>query len=206
VSNNIQYFGDNNKKPLVVVIENFYSEEELKLIWRELKFLTNQNKLLPGAITGSAKDEFGNKKTNWGLFLDAVYANRNISDILTLNRKLFNEDFVSNLIKLNPIFRILETCNNDTTLLSYYQNGDNYFSHTDLSALTSLYYFFKEPKKFVGGDLIFNDFNLKITPKNNMLIIFPGCYRHEVTKVEMDNNDFDSSGRYCLSQFLNYGP
>ena len=40
-----------------VIIDNFYNEEELKLIWQELDFYTHPNKLVPakdyGGIVGS---------------------------------------------------------------------------------------------------------------------------------------------------------
>jgi len=186
----------------VAIINDFYSEKELKLIWRELNFLTN--KFLPGKLTGSATNDKGEVKSNSGIFLDDVYNNRDISDILTINRKIFDKKITSELIKVNPIFRIICSCNSDTTLISYYKDEDSYFCHSDQAAMTILSYFFNEPQKFSGGELIFSDFNLKITPKNNMVIIFPGCYRHEVLKISLKTKEVDNYGRYCMSQFLNF--
>jgi hypothetical protein len=200
----IQYFGNSYKNPLVAIVENFYSEEELQLIWRELEFLNNKNKFLPGHLTNSDVSIEGKIKSNVGLFLDSTYLNRNISDILTLNRKIFDPDLVCPLIELNPIFRHIEKCNIDSTLLSYYENDDSYFQHCDSAPLTALTFFFKEPKSFLGGDLLIPEFNLKIVPKNNMLVIFPGCYMHEVTKVTMEKNSPNGNGRYSMTQFLNY--
>ena len=40
-----------NPFPLMV-IENFYNEEELKLIWQELDFYTHPNKLVPARDYG----------------------------------------------------------------------------------------------------------------------------------------------------------
>ena len=184
-----------------VIIDNFYSEDELKLIWRELDFLTD--KFLPGKLTQSTFNDKGESKSNSGIFLDQVYSNRNFSNILKINRKIYNQNITSELIGMNPIFRVLLSCNFDTSLLSYYENGDSYHSHTDSSSMTVLSYFHKEPQKFSGGELILNDFDLKILPKNNRIIMFPGCYSHEVLEVSLDNKS-GNYGRYSMTQFLNY--
>ena len=54
--------------------------------------------------TGTAISEHGGEKVNSGLFLDNVYEDRNISDILRINRKIFNPDILDELIKFNSIF------------------------------------------------------------------------------------------------------
>lgn len=68
-----------------------YDEKELELIWEELYFLTKPNKLLTPDKFGAAYDGDGNYVTkSHAVELDTVYLNRNISNILSLNRKLFN--------------------------------------------------------------------------------------------------------------------
>lgn len=200
VEENFTYFED--KSPPLVIVENFYDENELDLIWRELNFLTSQDKLLEPEETGSATENGKILKRNKGIFLDVAYGIRKVSDILTINRKLFNMDFCDKLVKINPLFRTLKTSNYDSTLISYYENEGMYNKHTDTSTLTAVTYFFKEPKKFFGGDIIFNDYNIQVRIKNNMLIIFPSCLFHEVTEIKMEKNNFDGFGRYCMTQFI----
>ena len=65
----------------------------------------------------------------------------------------------------------------------------------------SFLWFFKEPKKFTGGNLILKDFDLEIEVKNNMVIYMPSIYVHEVTPIVMDEKD-RGYGRYSMSQFL----
>ena len=88
-----------------LIIRDFYNQEELDLIWEELKFYTKPGKLL------SAKDYLGvvDRTNAKALFLDHVYRNndeglnyRNISNILTVNRKVFNPDILGILEKLHP--------------------------------------------------------------------------------------------------------
>ena len=82
-----------------LIIRNFYSQEELDLIWEELNFYTKPGKLLP------AKDYLGvsDYTDSKGLLLDDIYRNgkkedkpnyRKLSNILTVNRKIFDKDIL----------------------------------------------------------------------------------------------------------------
>jgi hypothetical protein len=203
---NIQY----NENPFPhLIIDNYYLDNELSDIWLELNFLTSPRKLLPQELTGSAMDDGGNYlKNNHGIFLDSTYGlNRNISNILRHNRKLFKPDFYKSVKDLNFIFDYLITSNKDQTLLSYYENHDFYKPHRDASALTSLQWLYKEPKRFTGGDLYFPYYNnYKVDVKNNRCILFPSCIEHAVSEITM----FDQTptmagyGRYCISQFISF--
>lgn len=185
----------------VAIIENFYDEKELKLIWKELDYLTGSGKLLPPTKTGTSRDNMGNpQKRNRGLFLDEYYTNRNFSNILNVNRKIWgavNEDFM----KSSLLFRYLDSCNEDSTLLNYYENGDYYKMHHDMSVYSVLSYFFKEPKKFSGGVLKLHDYGIDIEVKNNMVVYMPSVLLHEVTPIVMEETG-KGYGRYCISQFL----
>lgn len=198
-----QYLGKQENSPQIVIFDNFHTEDELKLIWREIDFLQNPNKFKDVEYIKPAKDTEGNyMKRASGLFFESVYLDRTFSDILTINRKIFTEQFTQELISLNPIFRHVLLCNRDTTLLSYYKSGGYYDAHQDMSLITVLNYFNEEPKPFDGGNLLFNDFNIEIEIKNNRTILFPGCYSHQVLPIT--NLKEGHKGRYCIAQFLNH--
>lgn len=187
-------------------IFDFYSEEELKLIWEELDFILNDRILNDPEKTGTATNEGVILKKNKGIFLDYLYVDRNTSNILTVNRKFFTSlpDILS---KSNHwIFKnSLSDVNWDNTLISYYENSDHYKKHYDVSAYTCLTWFFKKPKKFSGGDLIFPDFNLKIEVEDNSLIFFPSIIDHEVSEVKMNPEDTGKKlGRVCMTQFMGH--
>ena len=64
-------------------------------------------------------------------------------------------------------------------------------------------WFFKEPKKFEGGDLVFTEFGEIVKCENNKCIVFPSTLFHEVPAVEMKEEDMGKGlGRYCMSQFF----
>jgi hypothetical protein len=184
-------------------IENLYTEEELELIGDELIFLNHKCKLEDPEDTGSAKDSSDNLlKENKGLFLDDLYKRREISNILSVNRKLFNKEYLEAYASLSFGYKSILECNCDATLISYYENGGYYKPHRDTAVHTALTWFFETPKKFEGGDLFFPEYNEKIEIQQNMTIIFPSFVLHSVEEVKMNEDLNYGFGRYCMSQFI----
>ena len=183
-----------------IVVDEYYSDSELDLIWEELEFFTYSHKLK------GPKETSGADKNNSGLFLDEVWRNqRELSNILSVNRKIFND---LDILRQSPswFFKHFE-CSRDVTLLSYYEDGGYYRPHTDNFAVTILSWFYKKPKVFEGGNLRFHmgsDIE-EITVVNNRTVIFPSCLMHSVTPILMEEQyQRQKLGRYCLTQFLGY--
>ena len=66
-------------------------------------------------------------------------------------------------------------------------------------------YFYKEPKKFTGGELFFPEYNYELTCDDNSLIMFPGWVEHGVKKVSIKDSDYyEGNGRYCNSSFISH--
>lgn len=192
------------KEPIpYLIIENTFSADELALIYKELEFI--QPKLQSPFETSAASFPNGEfKKKATGVFLDKVYAIREFSDILRINRKLFDYETRHALTLSHPAYGLIHTTRSDSTLVSYYEDNDYYQSHVDNSAISIVTWFFKEPKNFLGGDFIFSDYNIKITPQNNMTVIFFSCYKHEVTEIKMKDKTVPCSGRFSMSLFCSH--
>lgn len=193
-----------------IIIDNFYTPEELKDVWLELDFLTNPRKLLTPDLSGSAFTMVDGqkvfKKTNKALFLDVLYTFRDISNILHHNKKVWKDEFTKRCTDAHYIFNYLRMCNSDTTLVSYYEGGDHYDAHADVGAITMLTWLYKEPKQFTGGELSFADFNYPIELKNNRMLLFPACVHHEVSAVTMNPSivPFTGFGRYVITTFASF--
>lgn len=189
-----------------IVAYNFYSDDQLKEVWAELDFLTKEHKLLPPLQTASAVDlENKPMKNNMGLWLEESYKPHYISDIIrNTNHNLFNKDLLNYIEEKHWVFKYAKNSIKDTTLLSYYENTDYYKPHIDKSNITALIHLFKEPQKFSGGDLIFDEYNLRYKTENNRMILFPSVIIHSVEecKMEQDLEKFSGNGRYCISKFL----
>ena len=193
---------DVNQDPFPhIIFHNFYNDKELELIWEELNFYTKPNKLL------GVKDYEGvigatNAKA---IILDSVYENnRSISNILTVNRKIFHKDILEVFSNISDCCGIARYCNWDCTKLRYYHNGEYYKPHIDKTMqFLAFSYFYKEPKKFTGGELLFPKYDYKMNCDNNSLIMFPGWVEHGVNEVSIQNSDYyEGYGRYAITSFF----
>ena len=184
-----------------LIVDNFYDDEELELIWEELKFYTKPGKLL------EAKD-FGGvvEKTNHrALQLDVIYDGyRDLSNILTVNRKLFTSKILDVFAEIHESCWIAPMCDYDITKIRYYHDKEYYEAHTDKSfQFLAFSYFYKEPKKFIGGELFFPKHNYELTCENNSIIILPGWVKHGVKEIKIgDSNYYDGWGRYAITSFF----
>ena len=187
-----------------IVIHDFYDDEELKLIWEELNFYTKPGKLVNadkyGGIVGMTDSK--------ALMLDDVYpkAYRNLSNILEVNRKVFTSGVLDVFAQCHGSCSIAPDVNKDNTKVRYYHDGEGYEAHKDKSIMFLAFsYFYKEPKKFTGGELYFPDYiDMDALPcENNMTIIFPGWVKHGVRKVSIKDSDYyDGFGRYAITSFM----
>lgn len=196
----------NVDKYKVIILDNFYEQHEYDAILNECLFLSKRNKLkLPEEIGSAAQNEILLKK-NSGVWLDSVYSDRNISDILFFNRKIFNPNIVNELINVDIIYRAISQTTKEDTLLSYYENDDYYDSHFDGSVITTISWFNKEPKNFTGGNLVFeSDEKLTVEYKNNRVVVFPSFLYHKVTPTKMNTDKIGLGfGRFSLSHFIRY--
>lgn len=188
-----------------LIVENMYDEKELELIWEELYFLTKPNKLLTPDMFGGAHDKNGNYVTkSHAIELDFVYTNRDISNIITLNRKLFNSEYLELFSKLAPYCKAATKSNYDFTKVRYYHDGDYYDPHYDIPFnFIACTYFYHTPKKFVGGEIFFPEYDYEYSCENNSMILFPSYIDHGVKKISIDSHDYYScKGRYCVTQFF----
>lgn len=196
-----------------MIIDNFYNEKELELVWEELNFYTKPGKLLEAKDYGGVVG-YTNAKA---LMLDSVYKDysnndgnnyRNLSNILTVNRKLFTSGVLDAFAGIHDCCSIANQSNSDTTKIRYYHDGEGYDPHTDKGfQFLAFSYYYKEPKKFTGGQLYFPKYDYEVPCDNNSMIIFPGWVEHGVREVKIEDSDyFDGWGRYAITSFFGFKP
>jgi Rps23 Pro-64 3,4-dihydroxylase Tpa1-like proline 4-hydroxylase len=202
----MQYFEVKNFP--IVVIDNFYPEHACEKIWDELTFLTNDNlsKLGDSKKIGSAVEVVDGEeqllKKNKGVWVDELYQDRALSNILSESNLIFSLKLSEELLKKHIFFRYHNICNSHATLFQYYEDSDYYKPHKDNSVLTAISWFYKNPKSFTGGDIIIEN-ELKIECGYNRLIIFPSILLHEVTEINMINQNREKNcGRFTITTFL----
>ena len=207
-----------------IVVDDFYDDNELDLIWRELIFLMDGDKLdYPDRTGGAGSINKKNKgvflKKNKGVFLNEVFNDVRYSNIIQCNKKII-ENF-SELTHGSKSWSWFFSCFGSTpslldeynTLISYYEGDDYYKPHWDTARITMCTWLYKEPKSFSGGDFILNAKTehehllnhthppQTIKVKNNRMIIFPGMIPHGVTPLKM-NTQSDCMGRFTISNFF----
>ena len=180
-----------------VVIDDMYTQDEMGLIWKEIDFLTPKMQSAESIGTAAVYEDGQLKKHANGLILDSVYTNRNISDILRLNRKLFSPEVVQAVSACHPFFEFINICNYDSTLLNCYGEGDYYNSHRDAAVLTAVTFFVTDG--VTGGEFCFTDFDHKVEVKNNRTVIFPSVIKHAAGIVHTSK---EGAHRYSMAQFL----
>ena len=184
-----------------LIVNNFYNDEELELIWEELKFYTKPGKLLEAKDYGGVVE----KTNHRALQLDVIYDGyRDLSNILTVNRKLFTSKILDVFAEIHESCWIAPMSDYDITKVRYYHDKEYYEAHTDKSfQFLAFSYFYKEPKKFTGGELFFPKHNYELTCENNSIIILPGWVKHGVKEVKIeDSNYYDGWGRYSITSFF----
>ena len=184
-----------------LIIKNFYNPEELELIWEELKFYTKPGKFLDAKGFGGVVD----KTNSHAIILDEIYkTNRKLSNILTVNRKLFTSETLDLFAEIHDCCCIANQSNYDVTKVRYYYNDDYYDPHTDKSfQFLAFSYFHKQPKKFSGGELLFPKYDYYYPCDDNSMIIFPGWVEHGVSKVKINDSEYyDGHGRYAITSFF----
>ena len=185
-----------------LIVEDFYNDTELELIWEELDFYTKDGKLFDAKDYGGIVDKTNSK----AIQLDHLYAGdyRKISNILTVNRKVFDGNILDTFSDIHDCCDIARWCNHDITKVRYYHDGDFYEPHTDrCMQFLGFSYFYREPKKFQGGHLIFPKYNYEIECKNNSIIYMPVWVEHGVSEVQISNSDYlEGYGRYAITSFF----
>ena len=194
----------------IIIIDDYYDESAADKIWQELCFLNNDpRKFETPEETGSAwrPDENGGKmflRKNMACQLDRTYRNRAVSNILTENRKLFGPEVVKKLQEFHVYFRSMDGIDADATIVNYYEDADYYMPHTDLSIVTALSWFYKTPKSFTGGELIFEN-EISIECLYNRTVIFPSMLKHAVEVTSVDKQLIGQNyGRYAITQLMSY--
>ena len=201
----IKYYNDLEKFPYII-IDDVYDEWEQKEICEELDYLCNPRRLIPASIDNGAATENGELlKFNHCVYLDNVFYERKQSSILQITEKIFMDD--RKIFRDQPhwYFGDIDKINKHYTQVAYYENNDEYKSHKDKCDITCLTWFYKEPKRYKGGDLWFEDFDVSVECLNNRTLIFPSRIRHAAQPVIMEGHHMGKKyGRFCISQFMSF--
>ena len=195
-----------NKAFPFLLVDNFYTSTEQDLIWKELEsfqhlFKVDAKTNGQGVATKDDKPLANLKR----IYLEELYPfpdDRQHSNILTAYRKIISKEVIENYKKTTPAGKQFEITGSDCTLINYYDDSNSYGEHFDSFMHTVFVWFYKEPKRFKGGNLIFSESNETVECIHNRMLMFPSYYLHEVTEIQMEEEYKNKGlGKYCITHF-----
>lgn len=187
-----------------IVADNWYSPEEEQLIWKELDFYYRPQNLESSA-SNSAIENHQVLSNSWRIYPMSIFDKQHLkfSTIVSSVQKYTTpkfKEFVENLMPQGIQFK---GANKIYTMISYYDDSQDYKPHYDSVQFTSIIWFYKQPKKFNGGDFVFPQINQTIECKHNRMVFFPSYYLHSVTPISIEpHNRNKGLGRFALTNFF----
>ncbi|MBW4421997.1 MAG: 2OG-Fe(II) oxygenase [Myxacorys californica WJT36-NPBG1] len=186
-----------------VQIDNFLTDEERD---RLLNYVFQQEKAF--VSTNTSTDALDYRRSQ------VLYSFPNFSELIVNRIQAILPDIISKLeLPPFPISQIETqlTSHNDG---NYYKlHNDNGSSDTATRELTYVYYFYREPKPFAGGELLIYDSKIEnnyyvkadsfntVEPRNNSIVFFLSRYMHEVLPVRCPSRAFRDS-RFTVNGWL----
>lgn len=186
-----------------VQIDNFWTPEEHQ---RLLNYVLEQESAFVETTTSTAAANYRQSR--------ALYTFPEFSELMTNRLKAVLPNVLQRL-ELPP-FAISEieaqlTAHNDNSF--YKIHNDNGSPETATRELTYVYYFYREPKPFSGGELrvydtkIENNYYLAadsfqtVEPRNNSVVFFFSRYMHEVLPIRCPSQAFADS-RFTINGWV----
>lgn len=184
-------------------IDDFLSTDE----WSRLLdyTLTQQSAFTPSTTSTNESDYRQSMILHSLPEFSELMVKRILSIIPNLHRELELDPFIVSQVETEL------TAHNDG---NYYKiHNDNGSWETTNRELTYVYYFYREPKPFSGGELVIyetkteNNSYVKgdsfkiIEPRNNSVIVFPSRYLHEVLPVRCPSQSFADS-RFTVNGWI----
>ena len=190
-----------------LVIDNFLNETQKKEVWNELDFITDNNifNTTPStSVDGSAVDPI--TKTvlaqRHSIFLEDFLVNhRKTSKIYQAIKFNFLHNNLHEKFPKSTLIKYLPYTNRDSTLVSFFKNGDYYKTHNDNSVISAILYLIPKDD-FSGGDILFPQFEIEHKPLDNQLIVFPSCIDHEVSVIKSLRENDETYKRISITTFL----
>lgn len=195
---------DSNPTYPFLVVDNWYTPEEEQAIWAELKLYSHMTDLQRAEDTIVARNKDGSargKSYRW--YNNEFYSNKHYERFPIENAlyKVRSIEFHNELKFAQPYFKMFESSNRNSNLVSYYEQDDHYDTHHDTFMWTHLVWFYKQPKMFIGGDFVLNEPDVTVKCKHNRAIFFPCCYTHSVTPIQMKKKMPFGHGRWTITHF-----
>ena len=181
----------NNRDKTFFTVDEWYSPEEMKEVWKEIDFLTDFKKFKFDGATLK-------------IDLDESYLDHHISNILSYRYKDKLNLFADQVDRTYPEGTAEEfmKCTEIKTSLRYFHQSMGWENHTSDDKFVSYHFLWKEPLSYEGGDLMFED--RKIKSHQSRLVFFKGNYNRNITGINFtDPKRTLGGGLYLITTSYN---
>lgn len=195
-----------------VLNDDFLNVKQLDTVWEELK--TNYQCFKPSKVNGR---EQAKGKINPDVRSSLIMNIKSIPNI----HAFFLDQIKQQLSDILPKIGLEPfDIGKEELQLTMHGDGDHFRIHRDNEPynhnhnknsnrlVTFVYYFYRRPRAFSGGDLILHDSEqnsdgssssfTRIKPEHNSVLFFPSDAYHEVIPVQLDSTDYRDS-RFTLN-------
>ena len=141
-----------------------------------------------------------------GVWLNDIYKDVDVSVINQAFREHLTNDYVADsLEQINSMYGLFHNVNQHSTRINYYGQSQSSPMRYDSAAFIIKTFLHTEPRNFSGGEAtlqINGDIAYEKDVENNMTIIFPASYYHQVSEVALDDKEIDGSGLFVITTYL----
>tara|TARA_Y100000004_G_scaffold196879_1_gene268532 strand:- start:2739 stop:3383 length:645 start_codon:yes stop_codon:yes gene_type:complete len=178
-----------------ISLENVFSDEELKIIFKEINELKPHFKEPDLTASASTHSEFLKKNTGMFLLDSENYKILKTTKIIDKCIKLIGTD---KSWKNNAFKRLFNSLMWGGELLNCYGKNDYYKPHTDEGIFSLIFFLWEKTSNFEGGDLFFPEYDYLHKCISNCGILFFSTEIHGVTPIEIND---EKSTRYSIVVF-----
>ena len=200
----VQIVKDNPTYPFIV-IDNWYTPQEEKNIWKELDWYSSHEQIDRAENTIVARHKDGTSLSKAYLFYTTDYYKPKGYEKSHVHNYMYKQrtpEFHKIVGECMPYARSFHSSNADSTIISYYEENDHYEPHHDTFLWTMCIWFVREPRLFNGGDFDFPESGYEVKLKHNRAVFFPCCFQHRVSPVKFHTQPKEIGyGRYTITHF-----
>lgn len=167
----------------VAIVDNLITDEECKKLADYAIYVKENNVEIENIASldqeaeSSANIKYWQEKNLYLKFCPPEYTK--ISD--TLGEK-FKEALSKYLFAIGSESKSFDIDEIKPTVIHVYRKGDFLDRHHD-GRDYALVFYLNEPDEFTGGDLFYNNLDIRITPKRSRLVISPSEEIHQVLEI-----------------------
>ena len=178
-----------------ISLENIFSAEELKIIFKEINELKKHFK--DPNFTASESTHIEVLKKNTGMFLSESETYENLKTIKIID-KCIKKISINNSWKNITFKRLFNSLMWGGELVSCYKKNDYYKPHTDSGIFSLIFFLWDNTSNFEGGDLFFPEYDYLHKCNSNCGILFFSKELHAVTPIIVNE---EKSTRYSIVTF-----